>query len=95
MPLTLAAGIIAQLSVSSMPDALGAEQLEQLPLLGVVGAGRVAERRPDAAVALGDQLVVPRASLPAAYHSRRARSCRYSANASASRSASALTMIAS
>src|SRR5262249_12360985 len=37
---------------------LGAEQLEELRLLRVVRAGRVAEGRPDAAVALGDQLLV-------------------------------------
>ena len=35
---------------------LGAEQVEELPLLAVVGAGGIAEGRPDAAVALGDQL---------------------------------------
>jgi hypothetical protein len=34
------------------------EQLEQRALLGVVGAGRIAGRRPDADVLLGDQLVV-------------------------------------
>src|SRR5215213_2695983 len=37
---------------------LRAEQLEQLPLLRVVGARGVAEGRPDAAVALGDQLLI-------------------------------------
>src|SRR6186997_2271729 len=36
---------------------LRAEQLEQLRLLRVVGTGRVAEGRPEAAVALGDQLL--------------------------------------
>ena len=57
MPLTLAAGVVANVSVSSMPSSSRAEQREQRPLLGVVGAGRVAERGPDPAVALGDQLL--------------------------------------
>ena len=36
-PLTLAAGVIANDSVSAMPMRLGVEQVEQPPLLGVVG----------------------------------------------------------
>ena len=43
--------------------ALRTEQSEQLALLGVVRAGRVAERRPDAAVALLEQLFVRQALL--------------------------------
>src|SRR3954463_344507 len=39
------------------PDLLGAEQVEELALLGVVGAGRIAERRADAAELLGTQLL--------------------------------------
>src|SRR5581483_1777233 len=39
-------------------DVLRLEQLEELPLLAVVRARGVPERRPDAAVALGDQLFV-------------------------------------
>ena len=46
---------------------LGVEQLEERPLLGVVRAGRVAGRRPDALVALGDEVLVGQAP-------RRARS---------------------
>ena len=47
------------LSVSSMPVArLDVEQLPDRLLLGVLGAGRVAGRRPDARVLLGDQRVV-------------------------------------
>src|SRR6185295_12278364 len=34
------------------PCAVGAEQLEELPLLGVVGAGGIAERRTDSTEAL-------------------------------------------
>ena len=49
-PLTLAAGVIAALSVSVDADLGGAEQLEQLELLAVIGTRRVAERRADAAV---------------------------------------------
>ena len=37
---------------------LGLEQLEDRPLLGVVRTGRVAGRRPDPLVALGDEVVV-------------------------------------
>ena len=44
-------------SVSCDAGALRAEQLEQRPLLGVIGARRIAGRRTDAAVLLGDQLV--------------------------------------
>ena len=51
-------GIMAKLSVSVMPAALGVEQVEQLALLGVVGAGGVAEGGADAAVLLVDELVV-------------------------------------
>ena len=40
------------------PRTLGAEQLEELRLLAVIGARGVAEGRPDAAVALRDQLLV-------------------------------------
>ena len=41
------------------PDAalVGAEQVEQLPLEAVVGTGRIAQRRPDAAEPLGVQLL--------------------------------------
>ena len=35
---------------------LRAEELEERPLLRVVGAGRVAERGPDAAIPLGDEV---------------------------------------
>src|SRR4029079_13864954 len=35
-----------------------AQQIEQLALLGVIGAGRIAERGADAAVFLVDQIVV-------------------------------------
>src|SRR5579862_264049 len=38
------------------PDRLRAQQAEELPLLAVVGARRIAERRPDAAEALRDEL---------------------------------------
>ena len=37
---------------------LGVEQIEQRPLLRVVGPGRIAGRGADAAILLGDQLVV-------------------------------------
>ena len=57
MPLTAAAGVIAKLSVRASP-ARGAEELEELRLLAVVGTGRIAERRPDPAVALVDEVVV-------------------------------------
>src|SRR5437773_9676385 len=43
------------------PGAVGAEQLEELRLLAVVGARGVAEGRPDTAVALGDQLLARKA----------------------------------
>ena len=39
------------------PDLARAEQLEELPLLAVVRAGRVAEGGPDAAEPLGEQLL--------------------------------------
>src|SRR5436190_21272048 len=39
-------------------ERLGAEQVEELALLGVVGARGVAERRPDAAEVLGAQVVL-------------------------------------
>src|SRR4249919_184464 len=39
-------------------DLTRCQQIEQLTLLTVVGTRRVAERRPDAAVLLGDQLLV-------------------------------------
>ena len=42
------------------PGVGGAEQLEELALLGVVGARGIPERGPDAAVALGDQLLARR-----------------------------------
>ena len=93
-PLTLAAGVIANDSVRAMPSCAGAEQVEQLPLQAVVRAGRVAERR------AGCRGTARRAGPPApgsasgSNHSRRACRWMYSANASASRSASAFTMIA-
>src|SRR5262249_25490326 len=40
------------------PGLTGSEQLEQLPLLGAAGTGGVAERGPDAAVALRNHLIV-------------------------------------
>ena len=40
------------------PRVLGAQQLEELDLLAVIGAGGIPERRPDAAEALGDELVL-------------------------------------
>ena len=40
-----------------MPARSGLQQVEQLALLAVIGTRRVAERWPDAAVALGDQLL--------------------------------------
>src|SRR5918997_5198925 len=40
------------------PELLGAEQPEERLLLAVVGTGGIAVGRPDAAVALGDQLVI-------------------------------------
>ena len=58
MPLTEAAGSMARFSESVMPDLPGAEQVEQAALRQVVGAGRVAEGRADAAVGLGDQVLV-------------------------------------
>ena len=39
-------------------DAPRAEQVEEPALLGVIGARGIAERRPDAAILLGDQIVV-------------------------------------
>ena len=69
------------------------EQVEQPRLLAVIGAGRIAEGRTDAAILLVDQIVVRRARRRSPSRLR-ACACRYSANASASRSASALTMIA-
>ena len=49
---------MAKLSVSLMPVArFGVEQAEQRRLLGVVGLGRIAGRRADAAIVLGDQLL--------------------------------------
>ncbi len=56
-PDTLAAGVIAYDSVSAMPSSSASEQLEQLPLLAVVGAGRVAQRRADAAEPLRVQVL--------------------------------------
>src|SRR5437867_1781816 len=39
------------------PDLLRSEEVEQLPLLGVIGAGGISERGPDPAEALGDELL--------------------------------------
>src|SRR4029077_15042522 len=39
----------------------GVQELEERPLLGVVRAGRIAGRRPDALVALSDEVVVGQA----------------------------------
>ena len=93
MPLTLAAGVIAYVSVSASPALLGAEQREQLRLLAVVGqagypnAGRMPRKRSAISCSVGS-------FGPVSYQARRATSWRYSANASARRSARALTMIA-
>ena len=73
--------------------ALGVEQLEERALLGVVGLGGVAGRGADAAVLFVDQVFVRELLVAPKPQSRRAWACRYSANASASRSASALVMI--
>ena len=72
MPLTLAAGIIASVSVSASPASLGAEQREQLRLLAVVRAGGIAERGPDAAEALARSARSLGSCSSGAYHSRRA-----------------------
>ena len=82
-------------SASTPVAPLGVEQAEQRRLLGVVGLGRIAGRRADAAVGLADQLVrreglVGRVAPELAC--ARARAAR-SAKASAKRSASALTRI--
>ena len=78
------------------PDArgpLGVEQVEESAFFGVVGLGRVAGGRADAAVFFGDQVFVRKFSASPKPQSRRASACRYSANASARRSASALVRI--
>ena len=64
--------VIAHDSVSSIPDVLCAEEVEELALLRVVGAGGVAERRADAAEALRDQMSSLDSCVPVSYHSRRA-----------------------
>ena len=71
-PLTAAAGVIAKDSVSAEPGSLGVEQVEQLLLLAVVRAGRVAERRPDAAEALGVQVLAASAAASGSNQPRRA-----------------------
>ena len=95
-PLTAAVGNIAKDSVRRIPALRsGIEQPPQRGLLGVIGAGRIARRRPDAPVLLADQAARRRAPRPA--HSPRIRAARARAgarpSASASRSASALSMM--
>ena len=72
---------------------LGVEQVEEGSLFGVVGAGRIAGGRADAAVLFLDQVFAATAVLSRRSPNRRGPSCRHSAKASARRSARALTMI--
>ena len=56
-PLTEAAGVIAQLSVSEMPARSACSSANSFVLLAVIGAGGIAERRTDAAISLAHQVV--------------------------------------
>ena len=56
-PLTLAAGIIANVLREVDPELARPEQVEQPALQRVVGARRVSERRTDPPVALADELL--------------------------------------
>ncbi len=93
MPLTLAAGVIAYVSVSSIPICSAPSRANSFAFsewsghAGYPNAGRMPRKRSSISCSC-------RSFGPVSYQSRRATSCRYSANASASRSASALTMIA-
>ena len=93
MPLTLAAGVMAYVSVSSMPSASAPSRSKSFRFslwsgqAGYPNAGRIPRKR--------SAISCSGASFgPVSYHARRASSCTCSARASASRSASALTMIA-
>jgi len=86
---------MAKLSVSLHADPLALEQSKQRRLLGVLGLRRITGRGTNAAILLGDQVGGPERLVGRiSPQFRRKRWCRRSAKASASRSASALIMIA-
>ena len=93
MPLTLAAGVIAYVSVSAMPASSAPSRANSFDFslwsgqAGYPNAGRIPRKRSAISSSFGSYG-------PVSYQAFRATSCRYSANASARRSASALTMIA-
>ena len=76
-----------------MGVALGGQQIKQGPFLGMIGAGRVAGGRADAAILLVDQFLGREVLLAAVSPVAPRCWCSISAKASARRSASDLTRI--